>query len=61
MKKPDITPAVKVEFVPRHGKDKKPYRASIVSPHFQHFAEAASPSEALLLAAARWHSYADAE
>jgi hypothetical protein len=37
----------------------KPYRAHIVGRDFDHHAEADSPSEALLLAAARWRSYAD--
>lgn len=37
----------------------KPYRAHIVGRGFDHHAEADSPQEALLLAAARWRSYAD--
>jgi hypothetical protein len=37
----------------------KPYRAHIIGRNFDHHAEADSPQEALLLAAARWRSYSD--
>lgn len=54
-----ILPKIDIQFKPRHREDKKPYVASVWGSGFQYHAEASTPSEALLLVAAHWHSRAD--
>lgn len=50
-------PTVTIEFFSYGKDDPTPYRAHIVGEGFDHHGMAPSPSEALLLAAAHWHSY----
>lgn len=52
-------PKIDIQFKPRHREDKMPYVASVWGSGFQYHAEAGTPSEALLLVAAHWHSRAD--
>lgn len=54
-------PKVDIIYNPRDKDDKKPYLASVYGGGFHYHAEAASPSEALLLVAAHWHSRAHME
>lgn len=51
-------PTVKIDYLPRHVKDKEPYVATVVGDGFEYHAQAPSPNEALLLVAAHWHSRA---
>jgi hypothetical protein len=52
------TPKIEIEFQPRGSDDKKPYVASVRGEGFTYHAQAGTPSEALLLVAAHWHSRA---
>jgi hypothetical protein len=49
---------VKIEHLPRHKEDPRPFVATVSGDDFTYHAEAATPSEALLLVAAHWHSRA---
>lgn len=56
MKKPKDIPVVRVEYSPLHKDDPNPYKATILHPHFTHFAEGPNPALALLRAAAHWEA-----
>lgn len=52
-------PNIEVRYSPQSKDDQKPYVASIEGEHpedCEHYAIGATPSEALLLAAAHWHA-----
>jgi hypothetical protein len=49
-------PKIEIECRQRGEDDPTPYQASIVGDGFRHGGVGASPSEALLLAAAHWHA-----
>lgn len=49
-------PYISIGYEPRDVDDKKPYIARLKLEYVSYFAEGATPSEALMLAAAHWHS-----
>jgi hypothetical protein len=50
------TPKIEVRHDPRGPEDDKPYLAVVKGGRWYYAANAATPSEALLLVAAHWHS-----